>query len=102
MKLKNLFISSFLAAGVIITPNTANAGFWDIINPFGINKILAKTKKISELNNSINNIDNFEISLIQGNSVLAHNPSITPKTYQSGRKVYIVRVTGYSSTIDQT
>lgn len=102
MKLKNLFISGFLAAGIIILPNTANTSFWDIINPLGINKILAKTDKNLDTHNSLENIEYFGIPLIQGDSILALNLPITPKTYKPRKKIYFVRVTGYSSTQDQT
>lgn len=48
---------------------------------------------------------NSEISLLQGNSIIASNKPIVPRyfSYFSKKKqVYIVTATAYSSTVDQT
>lgn len=103
---KRLLISTFLITGLLASPFKAQAGIWDILNPFGINKILAKTKfefSIEQINKTLltENQAGFGFSVIQNDSVLASTSPITPKTYKP-KRYYVVAVTGYSSTPDQT
>jgi len=106
---KKSLISAFLAIIFISFPSNAQAAFWDIFDPFGINKILAKSridsgeiliKKINEVLLEENQAYSG-FSSIQNDSVLALRPITVPKTYRP-KKTYIVATTGYSSTPEQT
>ena len=87
MDIKRLIISALIITGILAGPLQAQAGFLDAFNPLGIKRILANTDQMFE---------NEQIYL------MASRPVQTPKTYKPARKVYLVSITGYSSTPDQT
>lgn len=121
MNTKKLVISVVLLGSFITNPLYARAGFppllgearswsgWNVVDPLGLAKILAKTKANLESlpENQINeflleeNLAYFGFSVIQNDSVLAVRPLLTPKTYKP-KKIYIVAATAYSSTPEQT
>ncbi len=107
MNTKNLVISVFLVGLMIVVPTRAEAGFWQIIDPFGVNKIIGRINSgdldINEINQVLleENQAYFGFSLIQNDSVMAIRSPITPRTYMP-KTIYIVAATGYSSTPDQT
>lgn len=106
---KKLLISAFITVGLAVSPLTAQAGIFDLLDPLKINQILAKTKDgfggpdIEKINQALldKNKDYFGLSLIQNDSLIALRPPKTPKTYKP-KVEYIVAVTGYSSTPEQT
>ena len=109
MNTKKLLISALLIAGFTTGPLYVQAGFWDVFDPLGINKILARTKtnlgnlSVNEINEFLleENQAYFGFSVIQNDSVLAIRPLLTPKTYKP-KKAYLVAATAYSSTPEQT
>lgn len=98
---KKSLISGFLAVGFVVNPLYIQAGFWDILSPFSIAKILIKSKASSENILIEENLPYFNFSTIQNDSVLAVRPITTLKTYKP-KKFYTVSATGYSSTPEQT
>ena len=100
MNTKKLVISAVLTGGLIASPFSAQAGFLDIFDPLGINKVFAKAKNDSGF--AIEETGAyFGFSLLQNDSILANRPILTPKTYKP-KQVYTVSATGYSSTPEQT
>ncbi|MEK7579697.1 MAG: hypothetical protein AAB469_00690 [Patescibacteria group bacterium] len=99
MNTRKLIVSAVLIASSMVNPLYAQAGFWDIFNPLGMAKTLAK-EKINEIL-FLENQNYFGLPLIQNDSVLASLPIKTPKTYMP-KRFYTVAATAYSSTPDQT
>lgn len=91
MNTKKTLISVLLIAGFTAGPFQAQAGFLDVLDALGARKMIAKTDRITEV-------------LFENNQVylMASRPVQTPKTYKPARKIYLVSITGYSSTPDQT
>lgn len=106
---KRLTVSVLLLAGFIAGPLNAQAGLWDVFGPLGFSKIMAKTKaefgsfSIEKINQALmeENRANFGFNLIQNDSLMAISSPITPWTYKP-KRAYVVAITGYSSTPDQT
>ncbi len=91
MNTKKTLISVLLMTGFATGPFQAQAGFLDVFDALGARKMIAKTERITEV-------------LFEDNQVylMASRPVQTPKTYKPVRKEYMVSITGYSSTPDQT
>lgn len=84
-----------------INPLYIQAGFWDVLSPFGLAKILVKSKTGSENILIEETPAYFNFSTIQNDSVLATRP-MTPLKIYKPKKIYTVSATGYSSTPEQT